>query len=63
MNVHVDASLCEGVGFCAEIVPDVFDTDMAPPARVRKPLVDSHELPSVYEAEQMCPVRAIRLDK
>lgn len=63
MKVEVDVSLCEGVGFCAEIDPSTFDADNAPPTVVRRSDVDEEHKQTVYEAEQMCPVRAILISK
>ncbi|KWX68390.1 ferredoxin [Mycobacterium sp. NAZ190054] len=63
MKVEVDATLCEGVGFCAEIDPATFDASTAPPTLVRHADVTDDRRQAVYEAEQMCPVRAIVISK
>jgi ferredoxin len=62
MRLEIDASRCEGTGFCAQLAPDVFRLDADPPVR----LMSSAELSDgqveiCCEAAELCPTRAIRL--
>lgn len=62
LEVSVDARLCVSSGNCAMSAPAVFDQSDEDGVVV---LLDAHppadQRPGVEQAEELCPVRAIRL--
>jgi ferredoxin len=61
VRVEIDASRCDGTGFCAELAPMVFDAEDAPPSRVLVAHVDGDTARDCREAAGMCPTRAVVL--
>lgn len=60
MRVEVDATICQGTGYCQRIAPDVFEVvDGVARVLVVDPDPELHE--AVDEAERLCPSRAITL--
>jgi ferredoxin len=58
MKVSIDITACQGTGYCARIAPDVFE--VVDSVAVVKVAVIAPELEKiVYEAEVLCPARAI----
>ena len=58
MKVSIDASACQGTGYCARLAPEIFE--VADSVAVIKVAVVAPELEKiVYEAELLCPAQAI----
>jgi Ferredoxin len=63
MRLQTDRSTCIGAGLCALAAPKVFaqtDDGLVRPLVERVP---EAELDGAYQAEELCPGRAIRLFK
>jgi ferredoxin len=60
VRVEIDASRCDGTGFCVELAPHVFvlDDDL-PPSRVLVDEIDEQTAKDCHEAAAMCPTRAV----
>ena len=58
MKVSIDTAACQGTGYCARIAPEVFE--VVDSVAVIKVAVVAPEFEKiVYEAEVLCPARAI----
>jgi ferredoxin len=58
VKVSIDTTACQGTGYCARLAPDVFE--VVDSVAVVKVAVIAPELEKiVYEAEVLCPARAI----
>jgi ferredoxin len=67
MRVHVDWTRCDGHGSCAELLPELFDTDDWGFPLVRGDQRDP-DVPAALEkharrAVNACPLQALRLVK
>ena len=63
MKVIVDTSICEAHGDCVLAAPEVFDLDDEDNVvRVLQQEPGEELRDQVEEAEQMCPVSAIRIE-
>jgi ferredoxin len=62
MKVHVDRRLCEGNGLCEFYAPAVFSVDEDGTASYR-PDVPPEQVDAVETAEQMCPQRAVLIQR
>lgn len=63
MRVIVDTSICEAHGDCVLAAPEVFDLDDEDNVvRVLQQEPGEELRDQVEEAEQMCPVSAIRIE-
>jgi ferredoxin len=60
-RVAVDRDLCVGSGACEALAPDVFEVDDDGVLVVHREEPAAEELPSVREAVQACPIRALAL--
>lgn len=65
VRVHVDWTRCDGQGACAELLPELLETDEWGFPLVRSGARDA-EVPSSLEAHarravQACPLQALRL--
>ncbi len=63
MRVKTDRQACIGAGLCALTAPAVFGQGGDGLVRVRLDEVPDAELEAVYEAEELCPGRAIELTR
>ncbi len=65
MRVHVDWTRCDGHGSCAELLPELLDSDeWGYPLVItgdRDPEVPRSLLPHARRAVRSCPVQALRL--
>ena len=65
MRLHVDWTRCDGHGSCAELVPELLETDEwgYPLGRTgqRDPVVPSELERHVRRAVRACPLQALRL--
>ena len=62
MKVHVDRRLCEGNGLCEFYASAVFSVDDDGTVSYR-PDVPSEQVGAVEIAEQMCPQRAVLIQR
>jgi ferredoxin len=62
MKVHVDRRLCEGNGLCEFYAPAVFSVDDDGTASY-SPDVPPEHVEAVEIAEQMCPQRAVLIER
>lgn len=62
MKAFVDKDACIGCGLCPSIDPDVFDMGDDGKAYVVESEVPSESEDTVVEAEEACPVDAIRVE-
>lgn len=62
MNLHIDWTACDGRGLCAELLPELIDTDDWGFPIVR-PEVPVDLEPSAQRAVDRCPALALRLLK
>ena len=62
MKVHVDRQLCEGNGLCEFYAPAVFSVDDAGNVS-HSPDVPPEQVEAVEIAEQMCPQRAVLIER
>jgi ferredoxin len=63
IRIQVDARRCEGVGYCCEVAPALFELGAAPPSRA---LVDEVPLDAEAAAEEaalLCPTGAITVER
>ena len=58
MKVSVDTAACQGTGYCARIAPDIFEV-VDSVAVIKVAVVATEFEKIVYEAEVLCPARAI----
>lgn len=59
MDVHIDARLCQGTGYCERVAPAVFRVVDGIAQVTGTPGPD--QLEAVEEAERLCPSRAISM--
>lgn len=59
MKVKVDQEVCIGCGYCASVCPDVFRVEENIEKAVAFGTVTDENRPSVEDAMEGCPVRAI----
>ena len=62
MKAHVDHDTCIGCGLCPGIAPDVFDMKDDGLSHVICEEVPSDSEDAVKEAEESCPVDAMRVE-
>ncbi len=60
LHVTVDHQLCEGVGYCERVAPQVFRLGENGRSTVVAPHPPASERDAVEEAATLCPSRAIR---
>lgn len=60
MKVTVDPKLCIGCYLCSGIAPDVFEMD-GDKAKLKKNADLKKDKKAVLEAEESCPVQAIKV--
>lgn len=61
-HTEVDLDICQAYGICAQMAPSVFELDDDGFATVTNGgKVDENEVTVLKEAEEACPVRAIKL--
>ena len=58
MKVSIDTAACHGTGYCARIAPDIFEV-VDSVAVIKVAVVATEFEKIVYEAEVLCPARAI----
>jgi ferredoxin len=64
MRVHADAATCIGSGNCADVAPRFFGQDPETAlVIVRRSDVDETSAAAVEQAAELCPVRAIQVDR
>jgi ferredoxin len=64
MRVHADAATCIGSGNCADVAPRFFSQDPETAlVIVRRSDVDETSAAAVEQAAELCPVRAIQVDR
>jgi ferredoxin len=61
MRVSVDPDVCEGTGYCARVLPDVFALTDDGRAVALVERVAEAQLEELEEAERLCPVGAVIL--
>lgn len=62
MQAHVDKDICIGCGLCPSISPDVFQMDDDGKAVAYVDQVPSDAEGSAKDAEESCPVNAIKVE-
>lgn len=63
-RLRVDPTLCDGVGYCAEIVPELIRLDeWGFPVVSRQAIEDRRTLGHARQAVGMCPKLALLLDR
>ncbi|MBO3444981.1 MULTISPECIES: ferredoxin [Clostridia] len=62
MKAHVDKDTCIGCGLCPSISPEVFEMGDDGKAQAISENVAEGEQDSAKEAEESCPVDAIKVD-
>ncbi len=60
-DAAIDGALCQRIGYCARVAPEVFELADDGPTRVRDVAIDGDLRDAVREAEALCPARAIRV--
>ena len=61
MDAAIDGALCQRIGYCARVAPEVFEMADDGPTRVRAVPIEGDLRDAVREAEALCPARAIRV--
>ncbi len=62
MKAIVDKDLCTGCGLCANTCPEVFELE-GDVATVKVDTIPENAVDSAKEAEQNCPVEAIKIEE
>lgn len=62
MKAYVDKGICIGCGLCPSICPEVFEMDDDGKAIASKEEIDESLIESAKEAEESCPVDAIKVE-
>jgi len=62
MRAIVDKDLCTGCGLCANTCPEVFELE-GDVATVKVDTIPENAVDSAKEAEQNCPVEAIKIEE
>lgn len=62
MKANVDKDTCIGCGLCPSICPEVFEMDDDGKAKAISGEVPEGEQDTAKEAEESCPVDAIKVD-
>ena len=63
MRISVDPRRCEGVGYCCEVAPQLFELGDAPPSRARVNPVPAGAEEAAEEAALLCPTSAISIER
>ena len=61
MRIRADRDRCVGSGQCVLAAPTVFDQSEDGLVRLREHVVTPDDHDAVYQAEEICPSRAIRI--
>ncbi|MEU8249682.1 ferredoxin [Nonomuraea sp. NPDC048916] len=61
MRVAIDASVCDGKGYCKRFAPEVFDLDEWGYGKVVRDEVPADQQANAMAAVEACPMQAIRL--
>jgi ferredoxin len=64
LNVTVMIDRCEGCGLCADVAPEAFVFDGAPPVVVSLPTIESSDADlweRVLEVQTLCPTGAVTI--
>ncbi|NLC68727.1 MAG: ferredoxin [Clostridiaceae bacterium] len=62
MRAYVDKDICIGCGLCADICPEIFSMDDDGKAVAAYMVIPDDLIDSAKEAEQQCPVEAIKIE-
>ncbi|MEU5991465.1 ferredoxin [Spirillospora sp. NPDC047418] len=60
-KVVIDASACDGQGYCKRFAPEVFDLDEWGYGKVVKEEIPDELVPNAEAAVEACPMQAIKL--
>jgi ferredoxin len=60
--VRIDRKVCQGTGYCVQLLPQVFRVGADGQAEVLRGVATAEELELAREAEDICPTRAILLE-
>ncbi len=63
MRAHVDKDICIGCGLCPDICPEVFSMDDDGKAIASAEEIPEDVIDSAKEAEESCPVEAIKIEE
>jgi ferredoxin len=61
-TVRIDRKVCQGTGYCEQLLPQVFRVGPEGQADVLREVANDEELELAREAEDICPTRAILLE-
>ena len=61
-TVRIDRKVCQGTGYCEQLLPQVFRVGADGQAEVLRQVATAEELELAGEAEDICPTRAILLE-
>jgi len=62
MEAYVDKDTCIGCGLCPEVCPEIFEMDDDGKAKASKGEVPTKLINSAKDAEDQCPVNAIKVE-
>lgn len=62
LSVTVDRARCQATGYCVKLAPALFRLEGDGPSRFEPERPDAVDLDSLYEAEDTCPTRAIKVE-
>jgi ferredoxin len=60
--VRIDRKVCQGTGYCEQLLPQVFRVGSEGQATVLREVATEEELQRAQEAEDICPTRAILVE-
>lgn len=60
-SIEVDLEACEATGFCAQVVPEVFEISDEGVLRLLRNTAEDGLEARLREAEALCPTQAIRI--
>lgn len=62
MRIIVDRDICQAIGVCESIAPEVFEVDADGLLEIKREEVSPERLEDMQEAVERCPTGALRLE-